>query len=146
MKLLIQRALSSFVEVDSKKVGEIPYGMVLFVGFKKGENPDFEKIVEKIVHLRIFKDEKGEFNSSILEVKGKILCISQFTLYASIKKGRRPDFSLAMPYEEAKDLYQKFVEVLKKQVPVETGIFGEDMKVSLTNDGPVTILVESEDL
>ncbi len=146
MKILIQRALSSFVSVDSRKVGEISSGMVLFVGFKKGENPDFEKIVDKLVHLRIFSDEKGEFNSSILDVRGSILCVSQFTLYASVKRGRRPDFSLAMPYEEAQVLYQKFVEVLKRWVPVETGIFGEDMKVSFTNDGPVTLLLESEDL
>ncbi len=146
MKILIQRVLSSFVSVDSRKVGEISSGMVLFVGFKKGENPDFEKIVDKLVHLRIFSDEKGEFNSSILDVRGSILCVSQFTLYASVKRGRRPDFSLAMPYEEAQVLYQKFVEVLKRLVPVETGIFGEDMKVSFTNDGPVTLLLESEDL
>ena len=117
MKILIQRSLSSFVSVDSRKVGEISSGMVLFVGFKKGENPDFEKIVDKLVHLRIFSDEKGEFNSSILDVRGSILCVSQFTLYASVKRGRRPDFSLAMPYEEAQVLYQKFVEVLKRWVP-----------------------------
>lgn len=146
MKIVIQRALSSSVEVNTKKVGEISHGLVLLVGFKKGENPDLEKIVDKIIHLRLFEDEKGEFNLSLLDKKASILCVSQFTLYASIKKGRRPDFSLAMPYKEAEVLYQKFVDILKTKVPVETGCFGSDMKVSLINDGPVTIILESEDL
>ena len=146
MRVVIQRSLHSYVEVDSKIVGEIPFGLVLLVGFRKDERVSLEKVVDKILHLRIFSDENGKLNRSILDVQGSILCISEFTLYGDIQHGNRPSFTSSMPYLEASLLYDEFVALLKDKVHVETGIFGADMKVSIINDGPVTLVLESEDL
>ena len=147
MKVVIQKCLESSVSVDEKIVGKINYGMVLLVGFTEGDNDlIIDKMINKIVNLRIFNDEKGVMNKSLLDVGGSILSISQFTLYADTSRGSRPSYIKAMGGEEASKLYDKFNYKLKKIVNVETGIFGADMQVSITNDGPVTIILESENL
>lgn len=147
MRVVVQRSLSSRVTVDSKIVGEIEKGLVLLVGFKVGDTEeDIHYMVKKILNLRIFDDEDGVMNRSILDVGGSILSISQFTLYGSVKKGNRPSYIKAMPGEEANLYYEKFNRELNAHnIKVETGIFGADMKVEITNDGPITILLESGD-
>lgn len=144
MRLLIQRSLESRVSVSNTCVGQIPKGLVVFVGFTHGDTiQDISYCIQKLIHLRIFEDEKGAMNQSILEQQGSVLSISQFTLYASTEKGNRPSFTEALSFEEARKLYDTWNEELAKYVPVETGQFGADMQVSITNDGPVTILIES---
>lgn len=144
MKIIVQRSLNSKVEVNQKIVGEIEKGFVLLVGFHIDDTEeDINYMVKKVLNLRIFDDENGIMNRSILEEKGSILSISQFTLYASTKKGNRPSYIEAMRPEKATLLYDKFNQKLQEQIHVETGIFGADMKVSITNDGPVTIVLES---
>lgn len=145
MRVLVQRSLSSKVEVRGKVVGEIESGMVLLVGFSKEDTKeDVLSLVNKVVHLRIFDDENGVMNRSILEVGGSILSVSQFTLYADTKHGNRPSYyKESMNQEEASTLYDYFNQELKKICKVETGIFRENMKLVITNDGPVTILLES---
>lgn len=144
MKVVVQRSKESSVLVDNKVVGHITNGLVLLVGFTQTDTiEDIKYLTDKIVNLRIFDDENGVMNQSLLDKQGSILSISQFTLYADTKKGRRPNYLNALNGEEAILLYNQFNEELKKQVPVETGIFGADMEVHITNDGPVTILLES---
>jgi len=144
MKVVVQRSKNSSVSVNQEIVGKIDSGMVLLVGFTYGDNEEIlDKMIKKIVHLRIFDDENGVMNKSILEVKGSILSISQFTLYANTKKGNRPSYIEALNGEEAVKLYQLFNEKLRQFVPVETGVFGAEMDVSIRNDGPVTILFDS---
>lgn len=144
MKVIVQRSLNSKVEVDQKIVGEIKKGFVLLVGFHADDTEeDLNYMVKKILNLRIFDDENGVMNRSILDEQASILSISQFTLYANTKKGNRPSYIEAMRPENAILLYDKFNQKLKEQIHVETGIFGADMKVSITNDGPVTIVLES---
>ena len=144
MRILVQRSLKSSVSVNDKVVGSIEKGIVLLVGFTHTDTlEDIEYLVKKVINLRIFDDENGVMNKSILDVGGKILSISQFTLYADTKKGNRPSYINAMGGENAINLYNIFNEKLSEYVDVEKGIFGEDMKVNITNDGPVTILLES---
>lgn len=144
MKVVVQRSKKSSVSVENKVVGQIEKGLVLLVGFTQTDTlEDINYLVDKIIHLRIFDDESGVMNKSLLDIDGSILSISQFTLYADTKKGRRPNYLNALNGDEAKILYQKFNEKLKEYVPVQTGIFGADMEVSIINDGPVTILLES---
>lgn len=145
MRVLIQRSLSSRVSVDDKVIGSIPKGFVLLVGFSKEDTiSDIEYCVQKIKKLRIFNDENNQMNLSIDDIEGQILSISQFTLYGDVTKGNRPSFIEAMSYEEAKKMYEVFNQKLKeKGLKVETGEFGADMKVEITNDGPVTIWIES---
>lgn len=144
MRVLVQRSLVSSVEVDGTCIGKISSGMVVLVGFThKDTIKEIEELVSKLLHLRIFDDEAGVMNRSILDTKGQILCISQFTLYGSTKKGNRPSYVAAMPGEQAKELYELFCEQLSASVTVKRGIFGANMKVQITNDGPVTILLES---
>lgn len=145
MKILVQRSLNSNVSVDNKIVGQIEKGLVLFVGFTYGDTiDDIKYLIKKVINLRIFDDEKGVMNKSILDVSGSILSISQFTLYADTKKGNRPSYINALNGEEAIKLYDLFNDELRKNnIEVETGIFGSDMKVNIINDGPVTILLES---
>ena len=143
MRVLVQRSLNSSVEVDDKTTGSIDNGLVLLVGFTEGDNIDTIKyLVKKVVNLRIFDDENGVMNKSILDVGGSILSISQFTLYADTSKGNRPSYVKALGGEEATKLYDLFNKELSEYVDVSTGIFGADMKVSITNNGPVTILLE----
>lgn len=144
MKVVVQRALNASVKINEKINGSINHGLVLLVGFTYGDTTsDIDYMVNKIVNLRIFDDEFGVMNKSILDVGGSILSISQFTLYADTKKGRRPSYADALKGEEATILYDLFNQKLSEFVIVETGIFGADMKVTLTNDGPVTIIMES---
>lgn len=145
MRVVVQRSLNSNVTVNGNIVGSIEKGLVLLVGFTAGDTiDDIEYLVHKIANLRIFDDEQGNMNLSIRDIEGQILSISQFTLYGDIKKGNRPSFIEAMQYEEASKMYNIFNQKLKEAgFIVSTGIFGADMKVSILNDGPVTILIES---
>lgn len=147
MKVLVQRSLESSVTVDNKIVGKIDKGLVLLVGFTEGDNiKDIEYLAKKVVNLRIFDDEDGVMNKSLLDSGGSILSISQFTLYADSKKGNRPSYIKALKSNEALPLYEEFNNKLKEyNVNVETGIFGADMKVNITNDGPITIILESRE-
>ena len=143
MRVLVQRSLNSSVEVDKKIVGKINNGIVLLVGFTEGDNIEKIKyLVKKVINLRIFDDDNGVMNKSLLDVSGSVLSISQFTLYADTAKGNRPSYTKALKSEEAIKLYDLFNEELKKYVNVETGIFGANMLVSINNDGPITIMLE----
>ena len=144
MKVLVQRVLSSSVEVDNKIVGQINKGLMLLVGFTDSDtDKEIDYMVDKIINLRIFDDENGVTNKSLIDVNGSILSISQFTLYADTRKGRRPSYIKALNGDKAILLYDKFNNKLKEEnIKVETGIFGADMKVSLINDGPITIMLE----
>lgn len=145
MKVVVQRAGTSSVTVNEKCVGKIDSGLVLLVAFKETDTIDtINYMVKKIVNLRIFPDEAGIMNKSILDYGGSILSISQFTLYGDATKGNRPSYIKAAKGEISKPLYDKFNELLGEYVVVETGIFGADMKVNITNIGPTTILLEKE--
>lgn len=145
MRVIAQRSLNSKVVVDNKVVGEITKGLVLLVGFTYGDSMStIDKMVNKIIKLRIFDDENGVMNKSIMDLQDEILSISQFTLYADTKKGNRPSYVKALNGREAIHLYDLFNEKLKNYTKVETGIFGADMTVSITNDGPVTIALECD--
>lgn len=145
MKVVIQRTKQAKVTVANKIIGEIDKGLVILVGFTKGDtNKEIEDMIKKIIHLRIFNDEKGLMNYSLLDVGGSILTVSQFTLYANTKKGRRPSYEQALNPKEAELLYDLFNENLKNEkIKVETGLFGSKMEVEMINDGPVTIILES---
>lgn len=143
MRLVVQRSLNSRVLVDKKVVGEISHGLVVLVGFTEGDNEEIiDKAIKKLVNLRIFDDEDGVMNKCIKDIKGDILSISQFTLYASCKKGNRPSYIEALGGDKAVLLYDYFNKELEKEVKVETGVFGAEMEVQITNDGPVTIMLE----
>lgn len=143
MKILVQRCKHSYVKVNDEKVGEIDKGYVLLVGFSKTDTKKIiDKMIKKVLNLRILDDEDGIMNKSILDYKGSILSISQFTLYADTKKGNRPSYIKALKNTEAKILYEYFNKELSKYIEVQTGIFGSDMEVHITNDGPVTIMLE----
>lgn len=147
MKVLLQRSKNSKVTINDNINGQIDKGYVLFVGFTNGDNEQIiNKMINKIINLRVFEDENGKMNKSILDTGGSILSISQFTLYASCKEGRRPSFINAMNPNEASELYDLFNKELSKYINVETGIFGADMKVEIYNDGPVTIMLDSDEL
>lgn len=146
MRVVVQKSLKSSVRVDNKIVGSINHGLVLLVGFTNGDNEkNIDKMVKKVVNLRIFDDENGVMNKSLIDVGGEILSISQFTLYADTKKGNRPSYINALGGDKASPLYDLFNKKLREFVNVETGIFGADMKVSIENWGPVTIILESSD-
>lgn len=143
MKIVAQRVLQSSVEVDGKVVGKIDKGLMLLVSFTLGDDSNIvDYMVKKVLGLRIFDDENGVMNLNVNDVNGSILSISQFTLYADSTKGNRPSYIKALKGEEAVKLYDMFNDKLKQYIKVETGIFGSDMKVSLVNDGPVTIILE----
>lgn len=144
MKILVQRVISSSVEVENKIVGKIDNGLLLLVGFTDGDtSKEIDYMVDKVINLRIFDDDIGIMNKSLLDVKGSILSISQFTLYADASKGRRPSYVNALCGEKAVLLYDEFNDKLRKAgIHIETGIFGAEMKVSLINDGPITIMLE----
>ena len=143
MRVLVQRSGKSSVTVGNKVIGSILEGLVVLVGFTEGDNQEkIEYLAKKIVNLRIFPDDNNVMNKSILDYGGSILSISQFTLYADTKKGNRPSYIMALGGDQAYKLYQSFNEELKKYVKVETGEFGADMTVSITNIGPTTISME----
>jgi len=146
MKVVLQRSLFAKVEVSGEVTGQIDKGFVLLVGIAHEDTKeDVRYVAEKIANLRLFEDDEGKMNQSIFEVNGAILSISQFTLYGDTKKGRRPSFSEAAKPEVAKPLWDLLNDELRqKKLQVETGVFGEMMNVTLTNDGPVTLIVESK--
>jgi D-tyrosyl-tRNA(Tyr) deacylase len=146
MKTLLQRVSNASVSVNNKVVGKIGPGLVVFVGIAKDDSEkDARYLANKIVNLRVFANEASEFALSALETKGEILIVSQFTLLADSRKGRRPSFTEAAPPEKARELYEFFVnQVRSTGLTVETGIFQEHMLVEIHNDGPVTLLLESK--
>ena len=146
MKAVIQRVSEANVKVDGKIVGEISNGLLLLMGIdEEDEKNDADWLVHKILSLRIFGDEGGKLNRSVMDISGGILCISQFTLIADYKKGNRPSFIKAAKPEKAIPLFEYFkTEISKSGLKTESGIFGADMKVSLLNDGPVTIVMDSK--
>lgn len=148
MKLVIQRVKESQVTVNQEVVGKIQKGYMVLVGITNGDNKEIiNKMIDKLIHLRVFEDENEKMNLSLLDVKGSILSISQFTLYADCKKGRRPSFLEAAKPDISKPLYDYFnVQLKERGIHVETGIFGAMMDVQLINDGPVTIILDSEKL
>lgn len=148
MRLVIQRVDQASVEIEGKVTGKIKKGFMVLVGIKNDDQETIiDKMVDKLIHLRVFEDEDEKLNLSLLDVNGEILSISQFTLYANCKKGRRPSFLDAAKPEISKPLYEQFNEKLReKGVHVETGIFGAMMNVSLINSGPTTIILDSEEL
>ena len=143
MRVLVQKSLNSSVSVDEKTVGSIESGLVLLVGFTDTDTMDtLDYMVKKVLNLRIFDDENGVMNKSILDVGGSILSISQFTLYGDATKGNRPSYIKALSGTKAEPLYDEFNNKLREYINVETGIFGANMKVNIINDGPTTILLE----
>ena len=148
MRIVLQRSKAASVSVDGNIVGKIDYGLVLLVGFTSFDSSfEIDYMVDKIINLRIFDDDNGVMNKSLIDVGGSVLSISQFTLYGDTKKGRRPSYVKALAGSDARILYDEFNNKLKsKDINVQTGIFGADMKVTFTNDGPVTLILEKENL
>lgn len=143
MKVVVQRVMDAKVEVNEKAVGSINHGLLVLVGFTTFDDKSkIDYIVNKIINLRIFDDDSGIMNKSVLDVSGEVLSISQFTLYANTKEGNRPSYIDALNGEDAIKLYDLFNTELSKYIHVEQGVFGEHMKVSFTNDGPITIIIE----
>jgi len=147
MKVLLQRVSKASVEVDKKIVGQIGNGLLLLIGIAERDRKEYLSwIAEKCVNLRVFEDDQGKMNRSLLDTKGEILAISQFTLLADSKKGRRPSYISAANPQKAKDYYDKFIALLKDyNLKVECGIFGAMMNVNLVNRGPVTIMIDKDD-
>ncbi|MDE7252197.1 MAG: D-tyrosyl-tRNA(Tyr) deacylase [Acetatifactor sp.] len=148
MRFVIQRVSEASVAVDNQVIGQISKGFLVLIGVSQSDDKEIaDKMVKKLIGLRIFEDENGKTNLDLKSVSGSLLLISQFTLYADCQKGNRPSFIKAGAPDMAKELYEYIVEQCKLQIPiVETGEFGADMKVSLLNDGPFTILLDSEEL
>ena len=146
MRIVVQRVSEASVRIDEKIVGSISQGLMLLVGVETTDNQsDADYLIQKLVNLRIFSDEEGKMNLSIQDVGGELLVVSQFTLHASTKKGNRPSYIRAARPEQAIPLYTYFIEQAQKELTseIQTGEFGADMKVSLLNDGPVTIIIDS---
>lgn len=144
MKVIVQRCDKAKVSVENQVVGSITKGLMLLVGFTKDDNStNIDYLIDKIINLRIFDDENGIMNKSLIDINGSILSISQFTLYADTSKGRRPSYINALKGSLATKLYDEFNQKLKKLgIHTETGIFGAEMKVDFINDGPITIILE----
>lgn len=145
MKALIQRVSAASVDVDGARVGQISAGLLVFLGIDKPDDIEaVHRLAEKVMNYRIFGDEQGKMNCSLFETGGEMLVVSQFTLSADTQKGLRPSFTSAADPESARSLYESFVEVCRQQIScVEIGQFGAEMQVSLTNDGPVTFMLET---
>ena len=144
MRAVIQRVTEARVEVDHAVTGEIAAGLLVLLGVSKEDTEaDADFLAAKILNLRIFEDDQGKMNRSVLDTGGALLLVSQFTLYGDCRKGRRPSFDDAAPAEQARALYEHFVTIARRSVRVETGVFQAHMSVSLINDGPVTLIVES---
>ena len=148
MKACVQRVLSGKVVVSGETVAEIGKGLVVLIGFEKGDlKSHVEKMAKKIVELRIFEDSNGKMNLSVKDVGGELLIVPNFTLAADCRKGRRPSFQSSEEPSRAEEMFNLFVEKCREEgVPVQTGIFGADMKVHIVNDGPVTFILTREDL
>ena len=145
MKLVIQRVKEASVRVDDDVTGAIRTGLLVFVGIARTDtHEDADYLVDKLIGLRVFPDENGKMNRNVVEARGSVLVVSQFTLYGDCRRGKRPSFDLAAPPEEAIALYSYFLEKIRRgPVPVESGVFQASMQVHLVNDGPVTILIDS---
>jgi D-tyrosyl-tRNA(Tyr) deacylase len=145
MRALIQRVKSGKVTIDGRTVAEITHGLVILLGIGRGDTPEQARFLAgKIASLRIFEDQEGKFNRSILDLGGAAIVVSQFTLYADTHKGRRPSFIEAAPPEDAAPLVEKFADMLREQgIPTQNGVFGTHMLVEIENDGPVTIWLEN---
>lgn len=148
MRFVIQRVLESSVSVDGKVVGQIGKGFMVLIGVGSGDTREIaDKMIKKLIGMRIFEDENGKTNLNLESVGGSLLLISQFTLYADCKRGNRPGFTDAGAPDLAEELYEYIISECRKTVPVvERGVFGADMKVSLVNDGPFTVILDSEKL
>ncbi len=148
MRILLQNVLNASVTIDGKTAGEISHGFCAFVGFCQNDDENIvDKMINKLINARLFQDENGKTNLSICDVKGSILSISQFTLYASLKDGRRPSFVASLEPKRASQLYDYFnIKLSKLGINIQKGVFGTDMKVSLINDGPFTIMLDSAEL
>lgn len=146
MRAVVQKVTSSKVVVEDKIVGKIKEGYNVLLGISKEDTlEDAIYLRDKIVNLRVFEDEEGKLNKSLLDVNGELLIVSQFTLYGDCRKGRRPNFMQALGGEEAKILYEKFIDLCKENISVvESGVFGADMEVTIENSGPVTILLDTK--
>lgn len=145
MRLVVQRVSSSSVSVNGEVIGQIKKGLNVLVGFTNGDSlKDIDYLVNKIINLRIFDDENGVMNKSVLDIGGSILLISQFTLYADSKKGNRPSYLNALKACDALLLYEQTVDKMSQFVNVQTGLFGADMQVLINNDGPITICIDSK--
>ena len=147
MRVVIQRVSEASVKVEGNITGEIGHGLLVFVGIEDADSQeDIEWLSNKMINLRIFNDEQGAMNKSVLEIDGSILLISQFTLHASTKKGNRPSYIKASKPDLAIPMYEKMIAQLEKDLgkKIQTGVFGADMKVQLLNDGPVTISIDSK--
>lgn len=143
MRVLVQKCRNASVSVSGKIVGRCDFGLILLVGFTEGDDSsNISYLVNKVLKLRIFEDENGVMNRSVMDVDGSILSVSQFTLYGDTSKGNRPSYIKALNGERAKELYDSFNQELSKSISVQTGEFGADMEVSFTNLGPTTILLE----
>lgn len=143
MRVLVQKCRNASVSVSGKTVGRCDFGLMLLIGFTEGDDAfTISYLVNKVLKLRIFEDESGVMNRSVLDVGGSVLSVSQFTLYADTSKGNRPSYIKALNGEHAEDLYDTFNQELSKYISVSTGKFGADMEVSFTNLGPTTILLE----
>ena len=147
MRVLAQRVSKASVKVDGRLQSEIEAGLLLFVGISRSDTPDIaDYCAEKVLGLRVFSDDAGKMNRSVCDTGGALLVVSQFTLYGDCRKGRRPNFTEAAAPDDALALYDYFVDVLKRgPVPVKTGVFQATMEVSLTNQGPVTLWIDSAD-
>ena len=145
MRAVVQRVSRASVQVDGQEIGEIAHGLVALLGVAEGDKvEDAEYLAQKVVELRVFEDDAGKMNRSLSDVGGSVLAISQFTLLADCRKGRRPSFTDAARPEEAQPLFEHFVAVVRSRgIPVETGRFAAHMQVELVNDGPVTLLLDS---
>ena len=148
MRFVIQRVLESSVSVDGEVVGQIGKGFMVLIGVGSGDTREIaDKMIKKLIGMRIFEDENGKTNLNLESVEGSLLLISQFTLYADCKRGNRPGFTDAGAPDLAEELYEYIISECRKSVPVvERGVFGADMKVSLVNDGPFTVILDSEKL
>lgn len=148
MRVVLQVVKNASVTIDEHIYSQINEGFLLLVGFTNGDNEEtVRKVIDKIISLRVFMDENGKTNLAFLDLDKEILCVSQFTLYADIKKGRRPSFINAMRPEDATKLYDYTLEYIKSKVnKVQGGVFGADMKINLVNDGPFTLMIDSKEL
>jgi|SRR5699024_809438 len=147
MRVVIQRVTEAQVTIEGRIFSKIGKGLCIFFGVKTDDKEEeLDWLARKIVNLRIFSDEEGKMNKSVLDIKGEIMIISQFTLYASTKKGNRPSFINAEKPQRAEEIYKKFIENIESRIgsSVKSGVFGEDMKIKLENDGPVTILMDTD--
>lgn len=146
MRAVVQRVKYSKVEVDGKLIGEIQKGLNVLLGISKEDtNEDINYMKDKVLNLRIFEDEEGKLNKSLLDINGELIVVSQFTLYGDCRRGRRPSFIEALGGDEAEKMYKDFVNECRKEVSkVQTGEFGADMHVTIENDGPVTIMIDSK--